>query len=98
MMSEYTTLTSYLEALEAEKQELNNVDIEAIVDERLAEMRVKVRAEVVTEIAHKTVVTDAQITAINNAITIVTRATEVADEISEENEDEVSEVISDETY
>ena len=94
-MSEYTTLTSYLEALEAEKEELNNVDVEAIVDEKLAQKRAEVKAEVVADIALKTVVTDAQIAALTNAIAIVTRATEVAEEI---DEDEVSEVISDETY
>lgn len=96
-MSEYTTLTSYLEALLAEQEEINNIDVEAVVDERLAQKRAEVRAEVVTEIAHKSVVTEAQITAITNAIAIITRVPEVADEISEED-DEVSEVISDETY
>lgn len=96
-MSEYTTLTSYLEALVAEKEELANVDVEAVVDARLAQKRAEVTAEVVAEIAHKSVVAEAQITAVTNAIAIVTRAMEVADEIGEENEDDVSEVISDET-
>lgn len=97
-MSEYTTLTSYLEALEAEKVELANVDVEAVVDERLAQKRAEVKAEVVAEISLKSIVTDAKIAAINVAIEIETCTVEVADEIDGENEDEVSEVISDETY
>lgn len=97
-MSEYTTLTSYLEALVAEKEGLNNADVEAMVDARLAQKRAEVKAEVEAEISLKAVVTDAQITAVTNAITIVSRSMEVADEIDGENEDEVSEVISDETY
>jgi hypothetical protein len=97
-MSEYTTLTSYLEALVVEKEVLNNADVEAMVDARLAQKRAEVKAEVEAEISLKSVVTDAQITAVTNAIAIVTRSMEVADEIDGENEDEVSEVISDETY
>lgn len=96
-MSEYTTLTSYLEALEAEKVELANVDVEAVVDERLAQKRAEVKAEVVAEIALKSVVTDAKITAINEAIAIVTRPVEGSEEFDEADEDEVSEVVPDET-
>lgn len=96
-MSEYTTLTSYLEALEAEKVALANVDVEAEVDERLAQKRAEVKAEVVAEIALKSVVTDAKINAINEAIAIVTRPVEVSEEFDEADEDEVSEVVPDET-
>lgn len=97
-MSEYTTLTSYLEALVAEKEELNNVDVEAIADERLAQKRAEVKAEVEEEIDHKSVVTEAKIVAITDAIAIVTRTVEQAEESVEADEDEVSAVIPDETY
>ena len=97
-MSEYTTLTSYLEALKTERVELDNVDVEAVVDARLAQKRAEVKAEVEAEIAHDVLVTEAKIVAITDAIAIVARPVEVPQEVAEENEVEVSEIISDETY
>jgi hypothetical protein len=96
-MSEHTTLTSYLEALINEKERLANVDVEAVVDERLAQQRAEVKAEVEKEISINTVVTEAKISAITDAIAILTRPDEVAEE-SDEEDDEVSEVVPDETY
>jgi hypothetical protein len=98
MMAEYTTLTSYLEALVSEKEAYANADVNAIVDERLAQKRAEVKAEVEKEIAQNSLIAEAKICAITDAIAILTRPTEVAEEVVEENEDEVSEVISDETY
>ena len=91
-MSEYTTLTSYLEALVAERDALNTVDIDAIVEERISSIRAKIRADVVADVEHTKLVTDVKISTLTEAISIVTRTQEV-----EENEDEVPEVISDDT-
>lgn len=94
MMSEYTTLSSYLDALVAEKDALDNVDIDALVEERLSSIRAKIAAEVEADIAHTKIINDAKISAIKDAIGIVARAVEEV----EANEEEVSEVISEETY
>lgn len=97
-MSEHSTLSSYLEALITKKEALDNINIDAAVDERIADMRAKVRAEVVAEINHASIVVDAQIDAIRTAVAIVDRPVEEAEQVSEESEYEVSEVITDETY
>ena len=93
-MSEHTTLTSYLEALVGDKEILETVDVEALVEERLSDMKARVKAEIVAEIEHDKVVVEAKIEAVKNAITIVANANAQA----EEDEDDVSEVVSDETY
>ena len=93
MMSEYTSLTSYLEALKAEREALENVDIDALVEDRLAEVKAKIRAEVVAEVENSKFATDIRVSAITDAIGIVTRALE-----AEKVEAESSEVITDETY
>lgn len=93
MMSEYTSLTSYLEALKAERKALENVDIDALVEDRLAEVKAKIRAEVVAEVENSKFATDIRVSAITDAIGIVTRALE-----AEKVEAESSEVITDETY
>jgi hypothetical protein len=93
-MSEYTTLSSYLDALVAEKNALDNVDIDALVEERLSSIRAKITAEVEADVAHTKIINDAKISAIKDAIGIVARAVEEV----EANEEEVSEVISEETY
>lgn len=97
-MSEHSTLSSYLEALITKKEALDNINIDAAVDERLADMRAKVRAEVVAEVNHASIIVDAQIDAIRTAVAIVARPVEEAEQVSEESEYEVSEVITDETY
>ena len=76
MMSEYTSLTSYLEALKAEREALDNVDIDALVEDRLAEVKAKIRAEVVAEVENSKFATDIRVSAITDAIGIVTRALE----------------------
>lgn len=93
MMSEYTSLTSYLEALKAEREALENVDIDALVEDRLAEVKAKIRAEIVAEVENSKFATDIRVSAITDAIGIVTRALE-----AEKVEAESSEVITDETY
>lgn len=97
-MSEHSTLSSYLDALITKKEALDNIDIGAAVDERLADMRARIRAEVVAEVNHASLVVDAQIDAIRTAVEIVTRPVEAPKQVSEESEYEVSEVITDETY
>lgn len=93
MMSEYTSLTSYLEALKAEREALNNVDVDALVEERLAEAKAKIRAEVEADVVHTKFVKDIEIGAITKAIGVITP---VAD--PEDAEAESSEIITDETY
>ena len=95
-MVEYTTLTSYREALEAEKVALENADIEALTEEKLAEVKAQIRAEVVADIEDKKFVADVKISAITDAIEIVERNLAIE---QEEVTDEVpTEAISDETY
>lgn len=96
-MSEHSTLSSYLEALITKKEALDSINIDVAVDERLADMRAKVRAEVVDEINHASIVVDAQIDAIRTAVAIVARPVEVTEQVAEESDYEVSEVITDET-
>ena len=95
-MVEYTTLTSYREALEAEKVALENADIEALTEEKLTEVKAQIRAEVVADIEEKKFVNDVKISAITDAIEIVERNLAIE---QEEVTDEVpTEAISDETY
>lgn len=97
-MSEHSTLSSYLEALITKSEALDNINIDAAVDERLADMRARIRAEVVAEIDHASIIVNAQIDAIRTAVAIVARPVEAPEQVSEESEYEVSEVITDETY
>lgn len=76
MMSEYTSLTSHLEALKAERRELDFVDIDALVDERLAEVKSKIKQEVVAEVASQKFVAEIKIDAIEEALQVVARARE----------------------
>ena len=92
MMSECTSLTSYLEALKAEREALNNVDVDALVEERLAEAKAKIRAEVEADVVHTKFVKDIEISAITKAINVITPV-----EVPEE-EAESSEIITDELY
>lgn len=93
MMSEYTSLTSYLEALKAEREALNNVDVDALVEERLAEAKAKIRAEVEADVVHTKFVKDIEISAITKAIGVITPVAE-----PEDAEVESSEIIPDELY
>jgi hypothetical protein len=76
MMSEYTSLTSHLEVLKAERRELDFVDIDALVDERLAEVKSKIKQEVVAEVASQKFVAEIKIDAIEEALQVVARARE----------------------
>lgn len=98
-MCEYTTLTSYKEALEGEKVALENVDVEALTDERLAEVRAEIRAEIVADVENKKFVNNIRLSAITDAIEIVERNLAEQEVAQEEVTDEVpTETISDETY
>jgi hypothetical protein len=92
-MSEHTTLTSYLGALIAERESLNNVDIDAIVEERIFDMRARVKAEVVADVENSKHDADVRIQTITTAISIIASVVEVS-----EDEENVSEIITDETY
>jgi hypothetical protein len=93
MMSEYTSLTSYLEGLKAEREALNDVDVDALVEERLAEAKAKIRAEVEADVVHTKFVKDIEISAITKAIGAITPVV-----VPEEEEAESSEIITDELY
>ena len=95
MMTEYNALSSYLDTLVADRESLNNVDIEAVVEERISDMRARVRAEVVADVESYKHDADVRIATIQNAMGIVALASAVE---VEENEEDVSEVITDETY
>ena len=92
MMVEHNTLSSYLEELYGEKEALENVNIDALVEEKIATMRARVRAEVVTTVEESKHDVDIRIETLTNAIGIVSRRVEV-----EDDEDAVCEIISDET-
>ena len=93
MMSEYTSLTPYLEGLKAEREALNDVDVDALVEERLAEAKAKIRAEVEADVVHTKFVKDIEISAITKAIGAITPVV-----VPEEEEAESSEIITDELY
>lgn len=95
MMSEYTALTSHLESLKAERKELDYVDIDALVEERVAEIKSEIRASIVTEVEKSKFVTDVKIEAVTDAINVVTRAIMEAQGVEVV---ESSELITDETY
>lgn len=99
-MCEYTTLTSYKEALVAAREALDNIDVDALVENRLAEMRANIKAEIVSDIDKDKLVADVKISAIEDAIAIVERNLALeAEAAQEEVTDEVpTEAISDETY
>lgn len=99
-MVEYTTLTSYKESLVTAREALDNIDVDALVENRLAEMKAKVKAEIVSDIEKDKLVADVKISAIEDAIAIVERNLALeADFAQEEVTDEVpTETISDETY
>lgn len=92
MMVEHNTLSSYLEELYGEKEALENVNIDALVEEKIATMRARIRAEVVTTVEESKHDVDIRIETLTNAIGIVSRRVEV-----EDDEDAVCEIISDET-
>jgi predicted membrane GTPase involved in stress response len=91
MMVEHNTLSSYLEELYGEKEALENVDIDALVEEKLTDMRARVKAEVLTVVETSKHDVDIRIETLTNAIGIVSRRVEV------EDEDAVCEIINDET-
>lgn len=92
-MSEKTILSSYLEALMVERNRLDNVDIEALVDEKVAEIKADIRQKVVLENENAKHDADVSIRTIKSALEVIAQTLEVS-----ESEEEVSEVISDETY
>ena len=92
MMVEHNTLSSYLEELYGEKEALENVDIDALVEERIATMRARVKSEVIATVETSKHDVDIRIETLTNAIGIVSRRVEV-----EDDEDAVCEIISDET-
>lgn len=94
-MYEYNALTSHLEALKAQREALDYVDIEALVEERLAEKKSEIRAEITTEVEKNKFVTDVKIEAVTDAINVVTRAIMEAKGVEVM---ESSELITDETY
>lgn len=93
MMSESISIASYLEVLKAEKEALNNVDIDALVEERLAEAKAKIRAEVEADVVHTKYVKDIEISTITKLLGFISPAEE-----TEVEEAESSEIITDETY
>lgn len=98
-MCEYTTLTSYKEALEDEKVALENVDVEALTDARLVEVRAEIRAKIVKDVEEKKFINNISLITITNAIEIEERKLAIEQEAQEEVTDEVpTETISDETY
>lgn len=62
------TLTEILNGYIAERAEIENVDVEAVVKARLAEIEVKVRAEVEEDIANKRNIVDIKIDTMQHAI------------------------------
>ena len=93
MMFEHNTLSSYLEELYGEKEALENVNIDALVEEKIADMRARVRAEVMTAVESSKHDVEIRIETLTNAIGIVSRRVEV----EVEDEDAVCEIIDDET-
>jgi hypothetical protein len=87
------TLTEILDSYIAERTEVENTDVEAIVRAKMAEIEVKVRAEVETEVANNKKIANIKIETIQHAIEQVKaveaeRAT--ADENVENSEHEIS--------
>lgn len=62
------TLTEILNGYIAERVEIENVDVEAVVKAKLAEIEVEVRAEVEAEIADKRNIVNIKIDTMQNAI------------------------------
>jgi hypothetical protein len=90
-MSALVTLREFQTALVTERADLEDVNIDKIVEERLAEIKVKVRAEVEAEISTAKLVADVKVKNIEEAIARVELAeaqaqaeAELADSDSEE--------------
>ena len=92
-MSENTALTSFLEALESEKIALDSANIDVMVEDRIAAMRAKIRAEVEADIVERRKVIDIRIDTINQLVQVMSLVA-----TPEVDESEVSEGISDETF
>ena len=92
-MSENTALTSFLESLESEKIALDSANIDVMVEDRIAVMRAKIRAEVEADISERRKVIDIRIDTINQLVQVMSIVA-----TPEVNEPEVSESISDETF
>ena len=92
-MSENTALTSFLEALESEKIALDSANIDVMVEDRIAAMRAKIRAEVEADIVERRKVIDIRIDTINQLVQVISLVA-----TPEVDESEVSEGISDETF
>lgn len=66
------TLTEILNGYIAERAEIENVDVEAVVKAKLAEIEVEVRAKVEADIANKRNIVDIKIDTMKHAIEQVT--------------------------
>lgn len=88
-MSTNTALTEFLDTLVAERTEIENIDKEAIVRERLAEIELRIRAEVEVDVARRKEVVNIKIETLEMAIQRVESAeaeAKVATEIAEDSE------------
>ena len=95
-MSEYTALASYLASLDAQKASLENIDVDALVEQKIDETRAKVRQEITDELDNEKNTVNIKIEAIFEAMdfvekTIVQAQEKVTDEVP-------TEYISDESY
>ena len=93
-MSALVTLREFLTALEAERADLENADVDKIVEERLAEIKVKVRAEVEAELSTAKLVANVKVKNIEEAIAKVELAEEAEAETCDYSEEPLE--ISDE--
>lgn len=87
------TLTEILDSYIAERTEIENTDVEAIVRAKMAEIEVKVRAEVETEVANNKKIANIKIETIQHAIEqlkAVEAERATADENVENSEHEIS--------
>lgn len=88
-MSTNTALTEFLDTLVAERTEIENIDKEAIVRERLAEIELRIRAEVEVDVARRKEVVNIKIETLEMAIQRVESAeaeAQIATEIAEDSE------------
>lgn len=67
----FERLKEEINNLKAERESIDNVDIEALVNERLAEIKPKIEETVKGELAHRKIILDARIDATQNAYEIV---------------------------
>ena len=87
------TLTEILDSYIAERTQIENTDVEAIVRAKMAEIEVKVRAEVETEVANNKKIANIKIETIQHAIEqlkAVEAERATADENVENSEHEIS--------